>query len=89
MSVILEPYEINRHFVGFDAFEGFASIDNDHDPGDVSSESFYDGCYETIKKALEAIDHVRPVNNLTRFVLVKGDVTETFPKYLKENPAFT
>ena len=37
LSVILEPYEINRHFVGFDAFEGFASIDNDHDPGDVSS----------------------------------------------------
>jgi hypothetical protein len=89
LSVILEPYSINRRFVGFDTFEGFASIDSERDPRDVSSENFSDTSYETIKKALEAIDLVRPVNKITRFELVKGDITETVPKYVKENPAFT
>jgi len=89
LSVILEPYAINRRFVGFDTFEGFASIDSERDPKNVSSENFSDTSYETIKKALEAIDFLRPVNKITRFELVKGDITETVPKYLKENPAFT
>lgn len=89
LSVILEPYAKKRRFVGFDTFEGFASIDSVRDPKDVSSENFSDTSYETISKALKAINLVRPVNKITRFELVKGDITETVPKYLKENPAFT
>ncbi len=86
LSVILEPYSINRRFVGFDTFEGFGSK---RDSRDVSSENFSDTSYETTKKALEAIDIVRPVNKITRFELVKGEITEMVPKYVKENPAFT
>jgi hypothetical protein len=89
LSIILEPYAINRRFIGFDTFEGFASIDNNRDPKDVSSDNFSDTSYEIIQKSLRAIDIVRPVNKITRFELVKGDITETVPKYLKENPAFT
>jgi hypothetical protein len=89
LSVILEPYAINRRFIGFDTFEGFASIDSNRDPKDVSSENFSDTCYEDIEKAISAIDIIRPVNKIPRFELVKGDIIETVPKYLKENPAFT
>jgi len=89
LSVILEPYAINRRFVGFDTFGGFASIDANRDPKDVSSKNFSDTSYETIEKALSAIDAVRPVNRIKRFELVKGDIIETVPKYISENPAFT
>lgn len=89
LSVILEPYAINRRFVGFDTFEGFASIDSNKDPKDISSKNFSDTSYEIIGKALKAIDVVRPVNKITRFELVKGDITVTVPNYIKENPAFT
>ena len=89
LSIILEPYAINRRFIGFDTFEGFASIDNNKDPKDVSSANFSDTSLDSIEKSLRAIDIVRPVNKINRFELVKGDITETVPKYLKENPAFT
>ncbi|WP_443643419.1 TylF/MycF/NovP-related O-methyltransferase [Candidatus Levibacter sp. Uisw_134_01] len=89
LSIILEPYAINRRFLGFDTFEGFASIDDKKDPQDVSSKNFSDTSYYTIEKALRAIDTLRPVNKIDRFELVKGDITVTVPKYLDENPAFT
>lgn len=89
LSVILEPYAINRRFIGFDTFEGFSSIDSARDPADISEKDFSDTSYETIEKALSAIDSVRPVNKINRFQLVKGDIVETVPKYLVENPAFT
>ena len=89
LSVILEPYAINRRFIGFDTFEGFSSIDAERDPKDINSKNFSDTSYEAIDKALRAIDLVRPVNKIKRFELVKGDITETVPEYTKENPAFT
>jgi hypothetical protein len=89
LSVILEPYAINRRFVGFDTFEGFANIDAIKDPKDISSKNFSDSSYEAILGALNAIDIVRPVNKISRFELIKGDIVETVPKYINENPAFT
>ena len=89
LSVILEPYSINRRFIGFDSFAGFISIDKEKDPTDISENNFADTSYEIVKKSLETIDIVRPVNGISRFELVKGDILETVPKYLNDNPAFT
>jgi hypothetical protein len=89
LSVILEPYAINRKFIGFDTFEGFSSIDPERDPKDINSKNFSDTSYEIINKALQTIDIVRPVNKINRYELVKGDIIKTVPKYLKDNPAFT
>jgi hypothetical protein len=89
LSVILEPYAINRRFIGFDTFNGFSSIDDGNDPSDVSKKNFSDTSYDLIDKSLSAIDVVRPVNKIKRFELVKGDIVETVPRYVKDNPAFT
>ncbi|MDD2535130.1 MAG: macrocin O-methyltransferase [Macromonas bipunctata] len=89
LSVILEPYAINRKFIGFDTFEGFSSIDENNDPKDISSNNFSDTSFSVIQKSLQAIDVLRPVNKIKRFELVKGDITETVPKYIEDNPAFT
>jgi len=89
LSVILEPYAINRRIIGFDTFEGFASIDNIADPNDIDSKNFADTSYELIAQALENIDVVRPVNKVKRFELVKGDIVETLPKYIDDHPWMT
>ena len=59
------------------------------DPKDINSKNFSDTSYEVIDKALRAIDLVRPVNKIQRYELVKGDIAETVPKYVKDNPALT
>lgn len=89
LSVILEPFAINRRIIGFDTFEGFASIDSSADPADVSSDNFADTNYEIISKSLENLDAVRPVNKVNRFELVKGDIVTSLPKYVDEHPWMT
>jgi hypothetical protein len=89
LSVILEPFAINRRIHGFDTFEGFASIDSTNDPKDVGSHNFSDTDFETIKKSLELIDLLRPVNKIPRFNLVKGDICETLPSFIEENSWMT
>ena len=89
LSVILEPFAINRRIIGFDTFEGFASIDSSADPADISSDNFADTNYEIISKSLENLDAVRPVNGVNRFELVKGDIVTSLPKYVDEHPWMT
>ena len=89
LSVILEPFAINRRIIGFDSFEGFASIDSSADPADISSDNFADTNYEIISKSLENLDAVRPVNGVNRFELVKGDIVTSLPKYVDEHPWMT
>ena len=89
LSVILEPHAINRRFIGFDTFEGFSSIDKDLDPSDISSENFSDTSYEFIRESIDLIDLLRPVNKIPRFELIKGDITETLPKFVDENSWMT
>jgi len=89
LSVILEPFSINRRLIGFDTFEGFSSIDPQKDPTDVSSKNFSDTSMNVISESLLAIDTVRPVNKIQRFHLVKGDITETLPKFVEANPWMT
>lgn len=89
LSIIFNPYAINRPFIGFDTFEGFTAIDAENDPKDISSDNFSDTSFQTIQKSLDALDIVRPVNKIKRFELVKGAITCTVPSYIDNNPAFT
>jgi len=89
LSVILEPFVINRRIIGFDTFEGFASIDTSAVPVDVSSDNFADTSYEIISKSLQNLDEVRPVNKVKRFELVKGDIVTALPEYVDEHPWMT
>lgn len=89
LSVILEPHAINRRLIGFDTFAGFSSINYNADPSDISPKDFSDTTCDLITQGLSNIDIVRPVNKIERFHLVKGDIVETLPNYLKENEWMT
>lgn len=86
LSLVLEPYAINRTFYGFDTFEGFRSIDPKHDPHDINEAMFSDTDLGILKAASHLHDIVRPVSKIPKLHLVEGDIAETVPKFVRDNP---
>ena len=86
LSMILEPYAINRSIIGFDTFSGFASIDAEQDPTDINENMFSDTDESIIQDMIDANDLVRPVNRVPRCEIIKGDIMETVPAFPKTRP---
>jgi len=86
LSMILEPYAINRSIIGFDTFSGFASIDAEEDPSDINETMFSDTDESIIQDMIDANDLVRPVNRIPRCEIIKGDIMETVPAFPKTRP---
>jgi hypothetical protein len=84
-----EPYNSSRKIIGFDTFEGFPSVSEQDGQspksqvGNYSVPSEYEAALEQLLSAQEAL---APKSNLKKFELVKGDVTQSLPKYLKGHP---
>lgn len=86
LSMILEPYAINRSIIGFDTFSGFVNIDRNKDPGDINETMFSDTDASLIQEMIAANDLVRPVSRIPRCEIVRGDIVETAPIFVKERP---
>jgi hypothetical protein len=86
LSLLLEPYAINRSIYGFDTFEGFRSIDSKADPGDINESMFSETDISVLEKSIEINDLIRPVNRIPRCELVKGDIVTTVPEFVKNKP---
>jgi len=86
LSLLLEPYAINRNIFGFDTFGGFRSIDEKADPADIDETMFSDTSYDVLKQSILLNDLIRPVNRIERCEIIKGDVCETVPKFVAERP---
>ena len=86
---IYEPYHYVRKLIGFDTFEGFTLPDKK----DLTSKAehmkkgglHYDS-YETLQEAIKLFDQNRALGHISKVELVKGDISDTLPQYLKENP---
>lgn len=84
---INEPDYQWRNIIGFDTFEGFVGI-NDKDNINISSEvknigSYKSDSYDEIIQLKNVHQNFRFINNRDQIYLVKGDVCETIPEYLK------
>lgn len=86
---VLEPYNVQRTVVGFDTFAGYSSIDSK----DGDSSYVADGGYSVtneyqgyLEQVLQAHEDDNVLSHHKKFELVKGDVTETVPRYLEQNP---
>ena len=84
-----EPYNYTRKIVGFDTFEGFASVNEK----DGNAEIIQKGAYATTKdyneylsEILQYHETISPISHIKKYELVKGDATQTLKKYLAENP---
>lgn len=90
LSSILEPINHVRKIIGFDTFEGFPSI-TEKDTKFGTSSHLKEGGLEgstidEVTKAVKLYDANRPLSHIPKIELIKGDIKETAPKFLKENP---
>ena len=87
-SSILEPNNIMRRVYGFDTFEGFTGLsekDNSkmYTPkeGDLKAP-----CFDELQELIKIHDDNRFLGHMEKVRLIKGDIRETAPKFLEENP---
>jgi hypothetical protein len=84
---IYEPYNHSRTIYGFDTFSGFPGL-SDEDRG-FSKEGDYstsDGYELELEEVLSIHESFSPIPQIRKFELIKGDVRETLPTFLDENP---
>jgi hypothetical protein len=89
LSSILEPTNHTRKIIGFDSFAGFPSV-HDKDRAGNSSHLRVGGLagstLDEVEAAVRVYDLNRPLSHIPKVELVKGDLVETAPNYVKDNP---
>ena len=85
MSYCLEPFNFNRKIIGFDAFEGFRSLGSNDDKKLLESD-FSDTSFDNVSARAKVQDLNRAVSHIPKIELVKGDASQTIPKFVEENP---
>ncbi len=92
LSAIFEPINYTRRIIGFDTFTGIPDLDpKDENPGKTSPHVRPGGFAavgydEDILRSVELFDSNRSLGHIPKVEIVKGDVRETMPRYLAENP---
>jgi hypothetical protein len=85
---IYEPFNWNRHIVGFDTWGGYppdsvSSQDGGHaEEGDWTVTAGYQ---ERLDSILTLHEELNPVSHLRKFSLVHGDASKTLPLYLEDH----
>lgn len=85
----VEPYNYQCRVIGFDTFSGDAGhseIDFEHGVVDRRKFPYFADAFEDLNRAIEIYDLDRPLAHLPRIELVKGDLVESAPAYLDNNP---
>ena len=87
MSSALEPYALDRRIFGFDTFEGFPSV-SEKDVGAVNAQSKVGGLssvydvYAELMILIDEYDQSRYLNQFEKVFLIKGDASETIPRFI-------
>lgn len=88
LSTILEPENLTRRIYGFDTFAGFPTIAQEDEsafakskPGDLSASS-----YDELQRLVAQYDRDRFLGHIPKVELVKGDITQTVPDFVKSHP---
>jgi hypothetical protein len=90
LSAILEPMNHQRRIIGFDTFIGSTTI-LEKDKGETSSELYKAGDYtidtfQDLQECKRIHDIGRPLSHIEKVKLVQGDIKETVPQFIKDNP---
>jgi len=86
---VYEPYNWTRKVVGFDTFRGYPSVsakDGTSSYAAVGGYTVTENYEDYLKAVLDAHEADNVMSHLTKYELVKGDVTQTIDSYLEENP---
>lgn len=89
LSEIFEPLNHLRNIIGFDTFAGFVSV-SEMDKTGTAFQGKNGGLaidtYGDLLKSIALYNKNRFLNHIEKIKLVKGDVAESLPRYLKANP---
>ena len=88
-SAILEPVNLTRRVYGFDTFEGFPSIserDRSYQSQHVSKGDLAADAKSELEQLATIFDSTRFLGHIPKLSLIKGDATQTVPKFVDENP---
>jgi hypothetical protein len=87
---LLEPYNYQRDIVGFDTFQGFASVTEEDLSGrlrwEVGDYATPEGFVEHLSEVLQIQERMSPLAHIRKHELVVGDAAVTFPRWLAEHP---
>jgi hypothetical protein len=88
LSTMLEPENLTRRIYGFDTFAGFSSIsEKDTNPIALPEQgALYADSYEELQALIAEYDRDRFLGHIDKVHLVKGDVTQTIPKFVADYP---
>jgi hypothetical protein len=87
LSAVLEPNNLTRRIYGFDTFEGFDSVselDSSEAYAPKKGELHADS-YEELLELIKIHDSNRFLGHIPKIHLIKGDVTQTVPKFIEDN----
>jgi len=88
LSAMLEPENLTRRIYGFDTFSGFPNVGaQDANPvADVTEGELCADSYAELQALIREYDNDRFLGHIDKVHLVKGDVIQTIPKFIADNP---
>jgi hypothetical protein len=89
LSEIFEPINHTRNIIGFDTFSGFESLSDKDKTGSAhhgKKGGLAVDSHDDLKDCINIFNKGRFLKHISKIKLVKGDIKETLPKYLEENP---
>ena len=87
LSAMLEPENLTRRIYGFDTFAGFPSY-SDKDLNQLANPergALYADSYDELTALIEEYDRDRFLGHVDKVHLIKGDLVETIPAFIKEH----
>lgn len=84
----LEPYNYQCKILGFDTFAGSVGLtDVDLENPNLSRREgdYFAPCYEDLQEAIALYDSDRPLDQIPKVKLIKGDIRETASDYVSKN----
>ncbi|MBA7480353.1 hypothetical protein ES707_15804 [subsurface metagenome] len=92
ISAIFEPVNYTRRIIGFDIFTGIPELHEKDISSGKSSPHVRKGGFNAegydkdLLQAIEIFDSNRNLGHIPKVEIVKGDVKETMPEYVRKNP---
>lgn len=86
---VYEPFNHTRRVVGFDTFSGFPSVAAEDGTAVFKQAGAYgvsDGYDAYLRAVLAYHENESPIAHIKKHEIIKGDVTETLPAYLRHHP---
>jgi hypothetical protein len=89
LSEIFEPINHTRNIIGFDTFSGFEGVSEKDRTGTAlhgKKGGLSVDSYKDLKESVRLYDNGRFLNHINKVKLVKGDIKDTLPVFIEENP---